>query len=448
MGYKKKINSIVIAIVLIDAVSMSTANAAGFTLIEQSASGMGNAFAGAAAVAEDASTIFFNPAGMAYLSDNQLVIAVHAISPSAEFSNNASRTISAVGTPTAMRGSDGGDTGELAFIPNIYFAKAVSDTIHLGIGINTPFGLKTEYDNGWVGRYSAVKSEVKTININPAISFKASDHFSVGAGLNLQRTEATLTNALDFGTICYGLVGPATCSGVLHLTPQNADGGVSIKGDDWGWGYNLGVIFQPSQASRIGVAYRSQIHYTLEGRVTFSNVPGALAAAMPDGSVTAKLVLPDTLSASIAHKLDDQWELLADATWTHWDKFKQLRVVRSSGTQLLNQPENWENTMRYSLGASYRYNENLKLRAGIAYDESPVLDDFRTPRIPDNDRTWLSLGASYKLSPSSSVDAGYTHLFVKDATLTQGAVGTTTGQLSGQYDSNVNILSAQYTYTF
>ncbi|MES2013039.1 MAG: porin [Pseudomonadota bacterium] len=446
MAYKKQANSIVMAAVLFG--TANVVNAAGFALIEQNASGMGNAFAGASAVAEDASTIYFNPAGMAYLPDSQLVVAAHAIRPSAEFSNNASRTISALGTPTAMRGSGGGDAGDLTFIPNIYFAKAISDTVHLGIGINAPFGLKTEYDNGWVGRYSALKSELKTININPAISYKASERFSVGAGLNLQRAEATLTNALDFGTICYGKVNPVTCSGVLNLTPQNADGGINIKGDDWGWGYNFGAIFQPSQASRIGVAYRSRVHHTLEGSATFSNVPAALAAFTPNGSVTAKLVLPDSLSASIAHQLNDQWELLADATWTHWATFKQLQVVRTSGTLLSNQPENWKNTMRYSIGASYRYNEKLKLRAGVAYDESPVLDDFRTPRIPDNDRTWLSLGASYKLSPSRSVDVGYTHLFVKEATLNQGAVGTSTGQLSGQYDSDVNILSAQYTHAF
>lgn len=421
------------------------ANAAGFALIEQNASGMGNAFAGAAATAEDASTIFFNPAGMSYLPDNQLVVAGHALRISAKFSNHGSRTISPLGTSVAMFGGNGGDAGGWAFVPNFYFAKAVTDKIHLGIGVNAPFGLKTEYDNGWVGRYSALRSEVATININPSIAFKASDRLSLGAGVNFQRAEATLTNALDFGTICYGVVGPVSCGGA-GLTPQNADGSVSVKGDDWGLGYNFGAILQPVQSTRIGVAYRSKIHHTLEGNISYGNVPALISPLFANGTAAAKLDLPATLSASITHQLNDRWALLADVTWTQWDKFRQLRIVSGSGAQISNQPENWQNTMRYSIGTSYRYNENLKLRAGIAYDESPVPDVYRTSRIPDGDRTWLSFGAGYKISPNGRLDAGFAHLFVKDTAVSQGAVGTATGQLLGGYDNNINILSIQYTH--
>jgi long-chain fatty acid transport protein len=418
-------------------------NASGFALTEQSASGMGNAYAGAAATAEDASTIFFNPAGMSYLPDSQLVIAGHAIRPSADFTNNGSR--SGVGTP--MAGGGGGDAGSWSMIPNFYYEKAISDTIHLGVGVNSPFGLKTEYDSGWAGRYFALKSELTTININPSISFKASDALSLGAGISFQRAEAVLTNALDFGTICYGSVGSGVCN-FLGLTPQNADGSASVKGSDWATGYNFGAILQPVQSTRIGIAYRSQIHHHLDGNITYGNVPASLSPFFINGSVSAKLDLPATFSASIAHQLNDKWELLADVTWTQWDTFRQLTISSGTGAPISNQPENWQNTMRYSIGASYRYSEDLKLRAGLAYDESPVPDAYRTPRIPDGNRTWLSLGAHYRLSSASSIDAGYSHLFVRNVPLNEGSVPSLTGQLIGSYSDDVNILSIQYTHDF
>ena len=423
------------------------ASASGYALIDQNASGSGNAFAGAAADAEDASTIFFNPAGMSYLPDSQFVAAGQAIKPTASFNNNDSKTIGPLGTPVSMRGGNGGDPGSWAFLPNFYYAKAVTDSIHLGLGVNSPFGLETQYDNGWAGRYQALKSQLQTININPSVSFKANDRLSLGAGINIQYADTTLSNALDVGTICYGKVNPATC-GVMGLTPQNSDGNVSINGNDWGVGYNLGVIFRPIESTRIGIAYRSRISYTLRGNATFSNIATPLAGAFPNSVVTANFVVPDSVSSSLVHQLNNQWDILADATWTHWSLFKQLKVVDTSGVVLNNQPENWQDTMRYSIGASYRYTEKLKFRVGSAYDQTPVKDAYRTARIPDNNRIWMSVGANYKLSSSNSFDAGYTHIFINNASINQGAVGTVTGQLQGSYNSSIDIISVQYTHTF
>ena len=429
-----------------------SASAAGFALIEQNASGMGNAFAGAAAVAEDASTIFFNPAGMSYLPDSQLVVAAHAIRPSAKFDNDGSHR-SALTGGLATPGSNGGDAGDLAFIPNFYFARSVTDNIRLGIGVNAPFGLKTEYSKGWVGRYQAVKSELKTININPSISVKAGERLALGFGISAMHAEADLTNAVDFGTICAAALGG--CG--IGATFQRNDGKARLEGDDWGFGWNAGVIFQATQATRVGLAYRSQVHHTLDGTVRFSNVPAAFAlsplltATFANGNASAKLTTPDSLSASLLHQIDDQWDVMADLTWTRWNKFEQLTAIRSSGTIVSNVPEHWKNTLRASVGASYRYNDTLKARIGVAYDESPVPSAYRTPRIPDNDRVWLALGASYKLAPASSLDASYAHLFVHDASIdktTDTSSAALRDVLKGNYDSDVNILSVQYTHSF
>ncbi len=422
--------------------STRLANASGYALIDQNASGAGNAYAGAAAVAEDASTIFFNPAGMSYLPNSQFVASGQAIKPTATFDNNNSKTIGS----TNLRGGNGGDPGDWGFLPNFYYAKAVSDSIHLGLGVNSPFGLQTQYENDWVGRYQALNSKLQTININPSLSFKAYDWLSLGAGINIQYADTTLSNAIDQGTICYGKLGSASCN-ALKLTPQNNDGNVSIKGDDWGVGYNLGVIFQPLETTRIGIAYRSRINYTLKGNASFSNIATLLASKFQNSAVTADFIAPDSVSSSIVHQLNSQWDLLGDVTWTHWSLFKQLKVVNSTGAILNNQIENWQDTMRYSVGASYRYTEQLKLRVGSAYDQTPTTNTTRTARIPDNNRVWMSLGANYKLSPSSSFDAAYTHIFVDNASINQGA-GTAAGQLQGSYNSSIDIISFQYTHTF
>jgi long-chain fatty acid transport protein len=416
--------------------SVGNAHAAGYALVEQSASGIGNAFAGAAATAEDASTIFFNPAGMTYLPDNQLVVAGHAIRSSVEFRDNGSHLSPQTGG-LATKGGDGGDAGDWAYLPNVYFTQAVHPKIKLGIGVNAPFGLKTNYDNGWVGRYQALKSELKTINLNPSIAYKVNDWLSLGVGFSAMWAQAELTNAVDFGT--------------LLRVPQGVDGQAQLKGDNWSWGWNLGAMFQVTEATRVGLAYRSQVHQNLEGNVTFSGVPRPLAALFYSGPVTARLATPDSVSGSVFHQLNKQWDIMADLTWTHWSTFHDLTPLRISGIPLSSTAEHWDDAFRASLGASFHYNENLKLRTGFAYDQSPVPSAYRTPRIPDSDRFWLSIGANYKLTPWSSLDFGYTHIFVANSSInkiTDVSVPALRDTLAGSYTSNINILSVQFTHTF
>jgi long-chain fatty acid transport protein len=405
------------------------ANAAGFALIEQSASGMGNAFAGGGAVAEDASTIYFNPAGMTYIEGTQLAGALHLIKPTAEFNNNGSLP---GGGPRPLGGS-GGDAGDLAFVPNAYFKMDFNDNIKLGIGVNAPFGLKTEYDNGWIGRFQALKSEVKTVNINPAIAFKVNDQLSLGFGVSAMWAQATLTRALNLGA---------------------AESDVHIKGEDWGYGYNFGAIYQVTPDTRIGVAYRSKIDQHLEGesKSPFTGL-NALPNRTPNADVTASIALPENLSVSAFSRVNDTWDVMGDVTWTHWSRFKELNILRANGSVLALTPENWENTMRYSVGVNYHYSDAIKLRAGLAYDEEAIKDQFRTARIPGNDRKWLSLGAGWKVTPSSNLDVGYSHLFISSAKIddnqTAAIVGPPgNGRLTGSYDGSVDILSMQFTHNF
>lgn len=430
------------------------AAASGFALIEQSASGLGNAYAGGAAGAEDASTIFFNPAGMSRLSGKQIVVAGHAITPSAKFSNQGSVTASPpAGAPVALNGGDGGDAGSLAFVPNFYYLMDVNSQIKFGLGVNAPFGLKTEYASGWVGRYQALKSEIQTINLNPSLSFKASDMVSLGGGINYQYIKGDLSKAIDFGTICTfaGLSG-STCP----ATPQLNDGVFKLTGNDWSWGYNLGALFQVNQDTRVGIAYRSKIDHELGGDATYTNVPAALAPSpsVTNTGVKLNITLPETLSFSVAKQIGQKFSVMADITKTGWSKLQELRVRFANGVADNVTPENWKDTYRYSIGATYQYNDMWKSRVGVALDQSPVSDQYRTPRIPDNDRTWLTFGAGYKVSSSGTIDIGYAHLFVKDSSINKKEViasslpSTLTESLKGNYKNSVDIFSAQYTHNF
>jgi len=404
--------------VLISVCGLAGANhaaASGFALVEESASGLGNAFAGGAASAEDASTLFFNPAGMTRLPGKQASLVLHAIKPTIEFSNTGSTA-----APGRPLGNGGGDAGDWAAVPNFYYAMELSPQLRAGIGISSPFGLKTEYDPDWMGRFLAIKSELQTVNINPSLAYKVNDQLSLGAGLDAQYIKAELTNAVNLGV---------------------AEGLAQVKGDDWSVGYNLGVLYELNPATRFGLAYRSDVRHKLEDDVTFS---GGVPA--PNGPISAEITLPETVSLSGFHQINPQWAVMGDVTWTRWSRFKELRIVRDTGAPVALTTENWDNTLRYSLGANYQATGKLKLRSGIAYDQSPVSDPYRTARIPDANRTWLSMGANYKLSQADSLDAGYAHIFVNNASINMGSAGT--GTLVGTYDNSVDILSVQYNHRF
>jgi len=430
-------------------VSINT-QAAGFALTEKSGSSIGNAFAGAGTAAEDVSTILSNPAGLSRIHGTQLVVAGYAIKSSINFHDDNSRTLigAGVGDPL-LSGGSGGDAGDLAFVPNLYLAADVNDDIKVGLGIYSPFGLKTEYDSRWAGRYEAIKSDLKTININPALSLQVSDRLSIGFGLNAQYIDAELSNAVDFGSIC-AMAGAGNCA-----TPQARDGSLQLQGNDWSWGYNLGMLLEPVQGTRFGIAYRSKLGHHLKGDAKFSNLPIELAG-LPDlanGSIKADITLPETALISVLHQLNDRWSMMGDVLWTRWSQFKELRVERNDGALVGATAEHWHNTRRYALGATYLYSDAWKLRFGVAYDESPVSEAFRTPRIPDQSRWVLGLGANYKVSASDSLDVGYLHIFIKDASLNLNhpvvpAQPAITRSLAGGYDSDVDVLSMQYTHAF
>lgn len=435
-----------------------SAHAAGFALMEQNSSGLGNAYAGAGAVAEDASTIFFNSAGMTQLKRPSVVVNAAAIYVKSEFKNSGT---TGAGLQPVL-GGDGGNAGGWVALPALYVAVPITDRLAGGVGVNAPFGLKTDYDDGWMGRFQAIKSEVNTININTALAFKVHDKVSVGIGADFQTIDATLTNAVNYSAAI------AQASGGTVVVP-GLEGTAKIKGSDTAWGFDVGVLFTPTEQTRIGLSYRSAIKYSLTGNATFvaptsSSLPAqgvinllsnsSNPAAPTNGPVMLNLKLPASARLAIAQKVGSSVELLGEASWTQWNSIQELRVQRPSGATLKNTPENWENVMRYALGASWQVNNSVKLRAGAAFDKTMVTDDARlTPRLPDGDRTWLAAGAKFDVTDKVSLDLGYMHVFVKDAQLDQSdggitALGYPSGRLLGEQQTKIDILGVQATVSF
>lgn len=451
-------------------VSLTTGQAlgAGFALQENSGSAVGNAFAGGAAAAEDVSTIWVNPAGMSRLAAPQVAAAVHLVTPVFKFRDDGS-------APAAFQplGGNGGDAGSLNVIPNMYAAMPINPQWSVGLGINGPFGLVTEYDSNWLGRFQGIKSDIMTINVNPAVSWRVTPAFAVGVGVNWQRVDAELTQRFNYSAALAqaagqaaagGLIPPALVPTIVGATP-GLESGVKVEGDDSAWGWNIGFLWEVTPQTRVGAHYRSSMKYDVTGNVTFDNpalptLPPALAPVvgllatgvnnqLANGGITADIELPDVANVSIFHKLDNRWDLMADVQFTRWSTFKELKFVRTTGVVLSTTPENFDDAWRVSVGATYHWTDAWSFRGGLAWDQSPVSKADRTVRLPDEDRFWIAVGAQYRFNRNIVVDAGFVYIPIQNSDIEQNAGSTAVnGLVKGRYDANVTIFSAQLTYTF
>ena len=437
------------AVLLLPGVSL----AAGFSLIEQSVSSMGTAYANGSSGMDDASTIYFNPASMTRLEGRNVSGGVHVIHSNTDFSGKGFYDPSLPFIGGVSTGNNGKvDVGLTAAVPHAGYSHQLNERMWMGLTINGPFGLKTKYDNDWVGRYHAIKSDLKTVNINPSFAYEINDKASVGAGVSALYADGELTNAIDGGllTLVDGGVPPGQPPFFWVPGSDTLDSFAKLTGDDWGYGWNVGLLLEPIPDTRIGLHYRSKVDLTLEGNARIS---GPVVSVRTDAELD--VTLPASASLSALHAIDSKWTVMADLTWMNWDELDELKAELGTGSQSVT-PLEWDNTIRVAVGATYRHNPTWLFRAGVAYDETPVPDDsLRTPRVPDNDRVWLSFGVNYRYSETITFDFGYAHLFVDDPELdTDDAFDPTTGQtsgvhkLEGDYDAAVDIFSAQVNWKF
>ena len=423
----------------------SAAHASGFALKEQSAVDQGASYAGAAARADDPSTLFYNGAGITKLPGYQVSVGASMIFPSSILENgNASTGALLGGRPYG--GVTGSDSGVNEILPSIYGTAQLTDTLFAGIAITSPFGLATKYPTNSIARYYALTTDLKTINIGPTLAWQVIPQLSLAAGINIETADAHLSNAVDFGAI-----GALNGLGRFGLLPGTADGIANVKGTDTAVGWNVGLLYEPLPGTRIGLAYRSAMFHQISGSLNYTGVPAPLAAGFQNSSATAKVPEPSSASVSVAQQLGN-WTALGDVTYTGWSIFQNLQAY--TGSTLATQTvEKFRNTFSVSLGADYKVSDQVTLRAGTMFDQSPVRNQYRTPRIADNDRYWLSAGMTYRPIPKLALTAAYSHLFVRDAavSLTDAGPGTPNfikGNLTASYKDAIDIVSLQAAYRF
>lgn len=423
----------------------SGAHAAGFELKEQSAIAQGASYAGAAARSDDPSTMFFNAASITKLPGYQVSAGLAGIFPQGNLASGTATTGGLFGyAPYA--GVTGTNSGASAALPSFYGTAQVTDTVFLGLAITSPFGLTTKYPGNSIARYYALTTQLRTVNFGPTIAWQVTPQLSLGAGLNIETADAHLSNAVD-----YGAIGALKGLAKLGYLPGTKDGIATVRGNDTTVGWNVGLLFEPQPGTKIGFAYRSAMSHNLQGSITYQNVPTLLAPGFVNASASAKVPEPASASLSVAQDIG-KWTALADVTFTGWSSFKTLTAYTGS-TVVSTTPENFNNTVSLSVGADYRLNEQVTLRAGTMYDPTPVKNQFRTPRIADNDRIWLSIGATYKPIPSLALTGAYSHLFAANTNVNLADAGPGTpnflrGNLNASYNLAIDIVSVQATYKF
>jgi long-chain fatty acid transport protein len=447
----------------------SLSHASAFQLKEDSAKGLGRAYAGSATAGGDVSVVANNPAAMMDLDGTYFQADMTGINFSSKFSGSAH---DALGRP--ISGGNGGDAGTTLPVPALFFATKIGDRAHLGLGFSVPFGFQTEYDQGWVGRYNTIKSKFQSLDATISGSYDVTDNFSLGASLIAQKTSATLTNAINFNMVGLGLIQQAAAAGQISpqvaqalaaqvgaVVPPGTDGYARINGDDWAYGWQLGGYWKLTPNDRFAVNYRSKISHTLEGTANFQ-VPNNVVALLSNPAVapllgggvpfqhtngTAPFTTPATATFSYWHQAE-KFGIGADAAWTKWNSFKTLSVSYSNPAQPESvQQFNWKNSWYVSVGGDYYLTDQLTLRGGLALDTTPTDDTYREPRVPDQTRKLATVGIGYKANDHFEINASYAHIFVSDARI-NGAVSPTGDVLTGTADDYGNLLSISAMYKF
>lgn len=392
--------------------------AAGFALNEQSISGMGTSFAGRSSSADDATTLFGNPAGMARLKREEVSFGAAAIHAKTDIKDTSS---------APFTGSNDGDMVPFTAVPMGYYVKPLDEKWATGVGIYVPFGLITDYESGFQGRYHGDYSEVRVITVQPTVSYRFNEKLSIGFGPTLNRIDGELQSA--------------TLNG----------GRIKVKGDDTALGFNAGILYEITPHTRVGVAYRSKIEFKLEGDTQLSGAGFGPFVGKYDASLD--LTTPESIDASVTHDLNDDWTLYAGAMLTRWSRFEAI-VIENEGmsaalpstVQTIVEEQDWHDTWSYAIGAAYKLNREWTLRSGLAFDQSPTNNVHRSPRIPTGDRTAVSFGLAWNPTDDVTVDLAYSYLWEEETKVRRES--QTRGVYNATYENSAHGFGASLSYRF
>ncbi|AMO55044.1 long-chain fatty acid outer membrane transporter [Endozoicomonas montiporae] len=402
------------------ALASQHAAAAGFLLVEDSATGLGRAFAGEGAIADNAAVGARNPAAMATFDTAAFSVGLSYINPSVD---------------TEVHSATFGDTGKAkdiapdAWVPNIHYIHPVSDKFAVGTSVFSNFGLSTEYPKN-VGSLGGGNTELMTVNWAVNGSYRMNEQFSIGAGVNVLYADAEMNRYIPPGSPVSG--------------GQRA---VKMKGDGYGYGWNAGLLWEISPQHRIALTYRSSIDTTLKGKGDF------LSQGITNTSAEMDIEFPDLWELSGYHRVATKWALSYSVLRTGWSSFKELKAESSSCTVgkgvCFEKAEYWKDSWRYSAGVTHYLNNQWTLRAGVALDRSPVKGEYRTMSIPDSDRYWYTVGATYSIQDNSTIDIGFAYL---DGDAKKGTETDMVGNVPVVYEfeagGDAYIFAVQYSYWF
>ena len=422
-------------------------SASGYGVREWSAAAMGASYAGASATGSDASFLAYNPATLAGVGTYDSSASLTGLFPSSSATYSTATT--SAGTPTGGLTTPDGIVKN-AYVPNLGARVRLSPNWAVGLAVYAPWGLSTDYEDGWAGRYHALQSELLTVDAVPMVSYQFSDSFAVAAGLQIQYATGTLSNAVDTGTL-------GALLGVPGAVPGTQDSLAEFEADGFGVGFTLGAMGEIADGITVGVSYRSAVTHTLDGTLDFTldsaGVGAALAGAagiLVDTDAETVLTTPDRISFGTRIRLSEQWTALGEFDWTNWSRFQELRVVSDNPLQ----PDDvtiaeWEDSIFWSVGLEYQPNQQWTLRAGAGIDYSPIPDETRNPRIPDADRTWISIGFTVQATESISISASYAHLFLPDEPIALNQLQTGNelrGNIAGDGELGANFFGIQLSY--
>ncbi len=444
-----------LALGVLGVLAAGQADASGFQIRENSVKNLGRANAGTAVAWGDASVVMNNPAAMSNLDRTTFQADVTVIDLTAEFDGSGTTALGAPGGP--LSGGDGGDPGEPTPVPAMSFVMPLSgslESVTLGAGISAPFGLKTEYDADWMGRYDAITSDVQIVDLTLSAAVEFTENFSVGAGVIIEHADVTLSKAIDFGTALCAMQNPMNCFNPMYpFHPQQQDGLIEVSGDSTSFGFVVGAQWKIGDNVRIGYSHRTQIGHELEGTADFT-LPASVAATFgglqihsyDDGPIWANLDVPSVDTLSVGWNLSDTTRLYADAQLTGWSSLPSVDIYRPGGTPVGNESFEWSDSWFYAVGGEWDYSDAFTFRAGVGYDETPTNDQHRTPRLPDNDRMVYTLGMTWNLSEALSVDAAYMRVEIDSPTVDTHS--SSSSNLVGEFDGHADLLgfSAQYRF--
>lgn len=396
--------------------------AAGYHLREQSAAAQGNAYAGATAGAENLSYAYFNAAGITRQKGTNINVGGTYIAPKAEMKN--------VRDEGGVRDPDSHNVVHAAVAPNMAISHQLNEKAYIALALNVPFGMITKYDEAWAGAEHGVTSKIISATFTPMAAYKATDKLSLGVGLPIQYLKAKLTSR--------------------KFLAGREGYNSSVQGDAIDFGWQLSSMYEFNENTRIGLSYRSKIQHKLNGksklRATLPMFP-----AQPDQDIYAHLNMPAMLSLGVFHQINDKWSVMAEYQRVFWSSFRDLYIRYKHGDALVGGQgtrEKWRDTNFYAVGASYKMDNQWKLRLGMAYDQAAVRLQHRTPRIPDSDRLWYSAGLNYQYNEKLSFDFAYTYIYAHKARLDTARTGNAGKNVTAEYTNSVQLFGFSLNYKF